>query len=115
FPSPAEDYIEKRLDFNEYLVQHPAATFCVRATGNSMRGAGIAPGDLLVIDRAITPVDGKIVIAAVNGELTVKRLRKKNGKVYLSPENPDYPSIEISAETGLEVWGVVTHVIHKAE
>ena len=80
FPSPADDYIEKSLDLNELLVQKPAATFFVRAQGESMLGAGIHPNDILVVDRSIDPVPGKIVICALNGELTVKRLEHHNGQ-----------------------------------
>ncbi|MDQ7830095.1 MAG: translesion error-prone DNA polymerase V autoproteolytic subunit [Desulfovibrionaceae bacterium] len=114
FPSPAEDYIDKRLDLNEHLVRHPEATFFVRVQGHSMADAGIAPGDILVVDRAATAVSGSIVIAAVDGELTVKRLRTSRGRVILAPENPDYAPTEVGPEQSFEVWGVVTYIIHKA-
>lgn len=114
FPSPAGDYIEKRLDLNEHLIRNPAATFFVRADGDSMRDAGIASGDILVVDRALEPRSGNIVVAALDGELTVKRLRREAGRLYLAPENPDYPPLEIPPEASLYVWGVVTYVIHKA-
>lgn len=114
FPSPAEDYIDKRLDLNEHLVRHPAATFFVRADGDSMRDAGVASGDILVVDRAVEARDGHIVVAALDGELTVKRLRRQNGRLYLAPENPDYAAVEVSPEASFEVWGVVTYIIHKA-
>ncbi|MHC1788707.1 LexA family protein [Solidesulfovibrio sp.] len=114
FPSPAEDYIDKKLDLNEHLVRHPAATFFVRAAGDSMRDAGVASGDILVVDRAVTATDGHIVIAALDGELTVKRLRRRNGRLYLVPANPDYAAMEVSPEASFEVWGVVTYIIHKA-
>ena len=112
FPSPADDYIEKTLDLNELLVQKPAATFFVRAQGESMLGAGIHPNDILVVDRSIEPVPGKIVICALNGELTVKRLERDNGQWQLKAENPDYPDIAIHEELEMVVWGVVTNVIH---
>ncbi len=113
FASPADDYIETPLDLNEYLIQHPAATFFLRVAGDSMLGAGIHDGDMLVVDRALEAQDGKIVIAAVNGELTVKRLSMSNGKrVNLLPENSDYPAIPITPETDFVIWGVVTNVIH---
>ncbi|MEE3717957.1 translesion error-prone DNA polymerase V autoproteolytic subunit [Tumidithrix elongata RA019] len=112
FPSPAEDYIEGRLDLNRYLVKHPAATFFVRVTGDSMIDAGIHPGDLLIVDRAIAPTNGKIVIAVLNGELTVKRVRQSKQKLLLIPENPQYPSLEIRSEMDFQIWGVVTNVIH---
>ncbi len=113
FPSPASDYIEGRLDLNEYLVKHPAATFFVRASGDSMTGAGIFPGDILIVDRALKPSDSSIVIASLNGEFTVKRLRISDGKLSLVPENKSYKPIEIHDDSDFRIWGVVTHVIHK--
>lgn len=112
FPSPAEDYISDRLDLNEYLIKHPAATFLVRATGNSMINAGIHDNDILIVDRSITPITGKIVIVAIDGQLTVKRLHKKNNKHILLAENPDYPPIEIREDQDTHIWGVVTQVLH---
>ncbi len=112
FPSPAEDYIEKSLDLNEYLVQHPAATFFVRVTGDSMTGAGISSGDILIVDRAVAPASGSIVVAILNGEFTVKRLWQRGAAVRLFPENPAYEPITITASMDFEVWGVVAHVIH---
>ncbi len=112
FPSPADDYLEGKLDLNQHLVRNPAATFFVRVTGDSMIEAGIHSGDVLVVDRSIEPKDGNIVIAVLDGDLTVKRLLRENGKVYLTPENPDYNRIEINEEMQFEVWGVVTTVIH---
>lgn len=112
FPSPADDYIEGRLDLNQHLIKHPAATFFVRATGDSMIGAGIHSGDLLVVDRALTPGENSVVIAVLNGELTVKRLLKKDGRLFLAADNSKYPPIEISEGASFEVWGVVTNVIH---
>ena len=112
FPSPADDYVEKSLDLNELLVQKPAATFFVRAQGESMLGAGIHPNDILVVDRSIDPVPGKIVICALNGELTVKRLERYNGQWQLKAENPTYADIIIHEELELVIWGVVTNVIH---
>lgn len=113
FPSPADDFIDKTLDLNEYLIRHPAATFFVRVAGDSMIGAGMHPGDILVVDRAIEPAGNRIVIAAVGGELTVKRIRAERGRLFLAPENPDYPAIEITEDTDFEIWGVVVSVIHK--
>jgi DNA polymerase V len=111
-PSPADDYIERHLDLNEHLVKQPATTFFVRAEGDSMINAGIYENDILVVDRAIKPTNGKIVIAVVNGELTVKRLSSKPGHLCLLPENPRYQPIEITAEVEFSIWGVVQHVIH---
>jgi DNA polymerase V len=112
FPSPADDYVEKTLDLNELLVQKPAATFFVRAQGQSMLGVGIHHNDILVVDRSIEPVPGKIVICALNGELTVKRLDRHHGQWQLKAENPDYPDIVIHDDLELVIWGVVTNVIH---
>lgn len=112
FPSPADDYVEKTLDLNELLVQRPAATFFVRAEGESMLGAGIHPNDILVVDRSLKPVPGKIVICALNGELTVKRLKQTPGAIVLAAENPAYADIAVSADQELVIWGVVTSVIH---
>jgi len=113
FPSPADDYIEGKLDLNEYLVRHPAATYFVRATGDSMIEDGIRPGDILVVDRALETVDGSIVIAAVDGELTVKRLRISAGRLFLVPGNEDYHPIEVTEDMDSRIWGVVTAVIHE--
>lgn len=112
FPSPAEDYVEGRLDLNQFMVKHPAATFFVRVSGDSMIGAGIHHDDILVVDRSLEPVSGRVVIAVVNGELTVKRLVRCNGEARLLAENPNYPPMELTEETACEVWGVVTFVIH---
>lgn len=112
FPSPADDYVEKRLDLNELLINKPASTFFVRAEGESMLGAGIHPEDVLVVDRSVHPGVGKIVVCALDGELTVKRLRSKEGKLVLSPENPNYQDIPLKEEVDMVIWGVVTSVIH---
>ena len=112
FPSPADDYVEKNLDLNELLVQKPAATFFVRAQGESMLGAGIHPNDILVVDRSLEAVPGKVVICAINGELTVKRLERVNDQWQLKAENPAYADIVIHDELELVIWGVVTNVIH---
>ena len=112
FPSPADDYVEKSLDLNELLIQKPAATFFVRAQGESMLGAGIHPNDILVVDRSLEAVPGKVVICAINGELTVKRLDRVNDQWQLKAENSDYADIVIHDELELVIWGVVTNVIH---
>lgn len=114
FPSPTGDYMEQRLDLNEHLIQHPAATFFVRVDGDSMKGAGIHHGDILIIDRALEPSSGKIVVAVVNGEFTVKRIRLVEGEIWLEPENPNYPPVKINPAWEFQIWGVVTYVIHKA-
>ena len=112
FPSPADDYLEGRLDINRHLIKHPAATFFVRVTGDSMIGAGIHSGDLLVVDRSLEPVDRRVVVAVLDGDLTVKRLCKQQGILRLLPENPNYLPIEIRDQHTFEIWGVVTSVIH---
>ena len=112
FPSPAADYEEGKLDLNRHLIRNPAATFFVRVTGDSMLKAGIHSGDLLVVDRSIEPRDKNVVIAVINGELTVKRIRIRRNKVTLVAENDAYRSQEIDEEMEFEVWGVVTNVIH---
>lgn len=112
FPSPAEDSIDKKLDLNEFLIKHPAATFFVRVEGESMLNAGIHHGDILIVDRALEVTNNKIVIAVINGELTVKRIRKQKGHVYLIAENPEFSPVQITDAMDFEVWGVVTNVIH---
>lgn len=112
FPSPADDYVEKTLDLNELLIQKPAATFFARAQGESMIRAGIHHNDILIVDRSIEPIPGKIVICALNGELTVKRLDRNNGQWQLKAENPDYADITLFDDLDLVIWGVVTNVIH---
>ena len=114
FPSPATDYLENKLDLNEHLVKHPAATFIVKASGPSMIEAGILSGDLLIVDRSVAPKNDNIVIASVFGDLTVKKLRKKGSTLFLLSANNEYPSIEVKEEMECFIWGVVTYVIHKA-
>lgn len=110
-PSPADDHLDDLLDLNEHLVRHPGDTFFVRVQGDSMIGAGIHDGDLLVIDRSIEPKTGTIVVAVVNGELTVKRLRSEGGRIWLMPENPAFQPLEIREGVDLVIWGVVVHAV----
>ncbi|MBN1150046.1 translesion error-prone DNA polymerase V autoproteolytic subunit [candidate division WOR-3 bacterium] len=112
FPSPAEDYAENKLDLNEFLIKHPSATFFIKVSGDSMVGAGINSGDILIVDRAEKPGNNRVVIAVIDGEFTVKRIHKKKEKIYLVPENAEYKPIEVKPEMNFEVWGVVTYVIH---
>lgn len=112
FPSPADDYLEGKLDINKHLVKHPAATFYVRVSGDSMLGAGIHCGDLLVVDRSLEAKNGNVVVAVLDGDLTVKRLYKRDGIIRLLPENSQYQPIEIAETQSFEIWGVVTNVIH---
>lgn len=109
FPSPAEDYIEGNLDLNAHLIQNPAATFFLRVSGDSMTGAGIHSGDLLLVDRSLTPKTNDIVIAAIHNELTVKRLGQYKERWFLQSENPDYPCLEIPEDS--HIWGVVKYSI----
>jgi DNA polymerase V len=111
-PNTVEDYASGTLDLNEHLLHNPTATFFVRVSGDSMIGAGLHPGDLLIVDRSIPPASGRIIIAVINGEMTVKRLFRDKGKLSLMPENPSYPTIEITEDMDFMVWGVVTNVIH---
>jgi DNA polymerase V len=111
FPSPAEDYVDRPLDFNELLIEHPAATFAIRIEGESMTGAGIFPGDIAVVDRAREPVNGSIVLALLDGAFTVKRYRIKDGAVWLQAENPAFADIQITDGQTFEVWGVITRSI----
>jgi len=113
FPSPADDHMEGKLDLNTYLVKHPTATFFVKASGDSMVGAGIHDGDILVVDRSLEPRQGRVVIAAIDGQLTVKRLKIKGPKTFLVPENKKFRSIELNENNDVKIWGVVTSVIHK--
>ena len=113
FPSPAEQYVERPLDLNELLVARPAATYFVRAAGDSMTGVGIQDGDLLVVDRSLDPADGAVVIACVDGEFTVKTYRRDAGGVRLEAANPAYPPIRFAGEMELRVFGVVTAVVHR--
>jgi len=113
FPSPADDYVAEQLDLHKLLVKREAATFYVRVQGDSMVGAGIQQGDLLVVDRSVEPADGKIVIAVLDGELTVKELSLKGGKVQLLPRNDAFPPIDIPSESNLVIWGVVTGIVRQ--
>jgi DNA polymerase V len=112
FPSPADDYVESRLDLNELLIQRREATYFLRVKGDSMQGAGIHPGDLIVVDRSINAQDGNVVVAEVDGELTIKRLRFDANRPELHPENPAYPVIRFKEGQELRIWGVVTSSVH---
>ncbi len=113
FPSPADDFIDAKLDLNEFLIAHPAATFFVRVEGTSMIEASIHPGDILIVDKAVEAKPGSIVIAVIDGEFTVKRYHCVDGKCFLLAENPRFSPIEITEGMAAEVWGVVSYVIHK--
>jgi DNA polymerase V len=107
FPAPGDDQIEKVLDINDLVVKHPASTFFVRVEGDSMEGAGIFSGDVLVVDRSLTPKDGSIIVAAVYGEMVVKRLIARNGTHILASENPNYEPIQVTEHEDCFIWGVV--------
>ena len=112
FPSPADDYIENKLDLNDYLIKRPSATFFVRVTGDSMINAGIHNNDILIVDRSIKPRHGKIIVAALDGHMTVKRLYLRDKKIILLPENKLFKAIEILDTMDMVVWGVAINVIH---
>ena len=113
FPSPAAGYEEADLDINDLVVTNPASTFYVRVKGNSMIDSNIKDGDILVVDRSVEATHGKIVIAVVDGEFTVKTLYNKNGVVKLVPANPNFPEIILKNEQELNIWGVVSYTIHR--
>ena len=115
FPSPADDHLEDALDLNTHLIHHKEATFFVKAQGDSMLGAGIQQGDILIVDKSLSAKSGKIVIAVVDGEFTVKRLHKYKGNITLKAENHDFEDIKIGGTDELIIWGVVTSVIHQYE
>ena len=111
FPSPAADFIDVSIDLNKHLIKHPSATFYARAKGDSMKDAGIFDGDLLIVDKSIDPADGKIAICYVNGEFTVKRIKKEKDEVWLIPANTAYQPLKMEEGSSLIIWGIVTHVI----
>jgi DNA polymerase V len=113
FPSPAEDYIEERLDLNNHLIKNKETSFFVRVSGNSMINSGISHNDILIVDRSLIPVRESIILASINGELVIKRLMKDQSKnYYLKSENNSYPNIKINSSTDATIWGVVTYAIH---
>jgi len=111
FPSPAADFIDISIDLNKHLIKHPSATFYARAKGNSMKDAGIFDGDLLIVDKSLDPVSGKIAICYIDGEFTVKSILKKKNEVWLMPANDEFQPLKINEDNNLVIWGIVTHVI----
>lgn len=111
FPSPADDFIELTIDLNRELIKHKDSTFFAKVKGNSMKNAGIFDGDLLIIDKSLEPQDGKIAICQIDGDFTVKRIKKENGVVWLIAENEDYKPIKVTEENELMIWGIVIHSI----
>lgn len=113
FPSPANDYIEKELNFKELFIRNESSTFFVQVSGNSMINAGIYDEDILVVDKSLNPLDNSIIVCFVDGEFTVKRVTKMEGSYYLIPENPSYKPIKIDENSDFRLWGIVTFAIHK--
>jgi len=113
FPSPADDFKEIRISLDKELVKNKDATFYARVDGDSMIGAGLEDGDLLVIDRSLNPENGKIAVCLIDGDFTVKRIKKEKHKLFLAPENKKYKKIEIKEENELIIWGIVEYVIKK--
>ena len=112
FPSPADDYVEVGIDLNEQLIRNPTSTFFLRVSGESMLGAGIHHGDLLVVDRSLDPRPGRVVVAVLDGEFTLKRLVQHQGRLRLEAANPAYPPLELHRCGDVQIWGVAIHVIH---
>ena len=115
FPSPAQDYMSDSIDLNQELIRHPATTFYARAVGDSMKGCGIDDGDLLVIDKAISPQKGDIVVAYIDGEFTLKKVKlEPDGRcLWLIPANDEYPPIKVTDENDFIIWGVLTYNIKR--
>ncbi len=111
FPSPANDHLEKRIDFNKEFIRDPLSTFIIESEGTSMVNAFIPHKAKLIIDRSITAKNGDVVLAELNGEFTVKYLKKNDFKCFLVPANPKFPEIEVTQEMSFQVWGVVTYII----
>jgi len=112
FPSPAEDHMDVSLDINEYLVKHPSSTFYIYVKGDSMINAGIFDGDLMIVDRSLEVKSNSIVVAVINGEFTVKKIKKDSGNIYLIPDNKNYKPILLEDSMDFQIWGIVTHTIH---
>ncbi len=113
FPSPAQGEYADTIDLNRALISNPAATFCARVIGNSMVEAGINEGDLLIIDRSLTPQNGNIAVCFVDGDFTVKRLSVRDDGIYLTPANASFPELKVDEESNFQVWGVVSHIIKR--
>ena len=111
FPSPADDHLEAHLDLNRYLISQPASTFFMRFEGEPMLESGLQQGDLLIVDRSVEPTDSKIVVAAIDGELVVRRVKQNRRQLWLLSENPDCQTICITKNSEFQIWGVVTYVI----
>ena len=112
FPSPADDYVDVGIDLNDQLIRHPTSTFFLRVSGDSMTGAGIHDGDLLVVDRSLDPRPGRVVVAVLDGGFTLKRLMSHQGRLRLEAANPSYPALDLQSCNDVQIWGVAIHVIH---
>ena len=112
FPSPADDYVEVGIDLNEQLIHHPTSTFFLKVSGDSMLGAGIHDGDLLIVDRSLEPRPGRVVVAVLDGAFTLKRLVRHQGRLRLEAANSAYPPLELHRCGDVQIWGVAIHVIH---
>lgn len=114
FPSPADDFIEMEINLQDYIVKNKEATFCVKVEGTSMTKAGINSGDIMIVDRSLHPKHNDIVLAVIDGEFTVKRIAVNENSLYLMPENDNFSPIKITTAMNFQVWGIITHIIHKA-
>ena len=115
FPSPAQDAYGDTIDLSRELFNNPASTFCARVIGNSMIDAGIDNGDILIIDKSLTPHNGDIAVCFIDGDFTVKRITIKDDGIYLTPANKKFPELHVSPESNFTVWGVVSHIIHRLQ
>ena len=115
FPSPADDFLDIKIDLNREFIKNPNSTFYARVRGNSMIGAGLRDGDLLIIDRSLEAEHKKIAVCFIDGEFTVKRIKKEKDSIWLMPENKDYPAIKVDETNDFVIWGVVTTVIKKVD
>jgi DNA polymerase V len=113
FPNSANDYAQENIDMNEFLIKHAAATFLVKVKGNSMKESGICDGDILIVDRSLNPSNNSIIVAFLDGEFTVKKLRRIGRNLYLIPENKNYQVLKITRDMDFQIWGVVTFVIKR--
>ena len=113
FPSPAQDYAEQSIDLNKVLIKNPSATFFAKVDGDSMEQSFIMDTDIVIIDKSLEVRDGCKVVAYIDGEFVMKTIKMGKNEIYLIPENPDYPTITVTAEDKFTIWGVVTYVIHK--
>ena len=111
FPSPAQDYVDEGIDLNRELIRHPASTFCARVAGDSMRDCGIDDGDLLIIDKALTPKEGSVAVCFVDGEFTLKRISIRTDGIWLEPANPQYQALQVTDGSNFLVWGIVWYVV----